>query len=293
MRGHAHNIPPLEGAIQESVNYPAKWCYVLPGYLQLGSAILLEPLSEAIHAGERALIKPGMSVLVIGASVIGLLCAALCTAWQSKSVVIADSQEDRLRFALEERFATRGKLISSLVASDIVDKLTFAVDMSQRIAAPEKPAARFDVVFECTGSEPYLQTAIYNCRPGGKVVIVRADDDPQMIFLPAARDREVDIIGAFSHPIGFAPAIDVLTRLTRQYHGLPDLSTLATHWFKGLANAPAAFQQATQACDRRGKPVFKTMIIMDSQGGSDPSKRLPHPPSDNRKLPELRASAQN
>lgn len=123
-----------------------------------------------MHANDRAALPEGSSVLVLGAGAVGLLTAALCKAANSKAVIIADILKDRVDFAVANGFADAGVVVPMERPQTIEDKLAYA----QRVAAMVKESqvngkavGEVTAVYECTGVETCVQTAIYVSAPPG------------------------------------------------------------------------------------------------------------------------------
>lgn len=76
--------------------------------MTLTTAALLEPLSVALHATNRARPTPGSTALVLGAGTIGLLVALTAKKSGCTAVTIVDLSAARVAFALKHGFATHG-----------------------------------------------------------------------------------------------------------------------------------------------------------------------------------------
>ena len=115
-------------------------------------------------------------MLVFGAGAVGLLACMLARAQGARKVVCVDVNEDRLQFAKAQGFvglvfnsATQGPAPSSPPPPDqtpaeaIVATMERAKSVADRVVevAGLKSGEGFDVVFECTGAEPCIQTAVY------------------------------------------------------------------------------------------------------------------------------------
>ncbi|KAL2121589.1 hypothetical protein VTJ04DRAFT_5616 [Mycothermus thermophilus] len=110
-RSSAKSVPHFQGTLQERINHPAEWCHKLPDSISFDAAALLEPLSVAIHAVNRAQPAPGSSALVIGAGAVGLLTAAMARQSGCSTVIIADVDQGRVDFAISKGFATHGYVV--------------------------------------------------------------------------------------------------------------------------------------------------------------------------------------
>ncbi|KAH6855699.1 chaperonin 10-like protein [Chaetomium sp. MPI-CAGE-AT-0009] len=110
-RSSAKSVPHFQGTLQERINHPAVWCHKLPDNISFDAAALLEPLSVAIHAVNRAQPTPGSTALVIGAGAVGLLTAAMARQSGCSTVTIADVDQGRVDFAVAKGFATHGYVV--------------------------------------------------------------------------------------------------------------------------------------------------------------------------------------
>ena len=153
----------------------------LPTNTHTDLGALLEPLSVAIHAHNRAGVPvAGARVLVMGAGAVGLLCAAVSKAQGARAVVVADVRRDRLDFALKHGFAdgvvevpirkragaekmTEGEW-KALVAERMGDAREVA-EMARGTEVGGRELGEVDLCFEGTGVESCLQAAIYVCPP--------------------------------------------------------------------------------------------------------------------------------
>jgi len=99
-------------------------------------------------------------VLILGAGAVGLLCAAMCKISGVKKVIIADIQQERIDFAIANKFADAKILVPMRRYEKIEEKLTFAKEVAE-VVKETSGVGEVDTVFECTGVESCLQTAIY------------------------------------------------------------------------------------------------------------------------------------
>ena len=246
-RSSAKSYPHYQGTLQERINHPAQWCHRLPDHISFDAAALLEPLSVAIHAVNRAKPAPGSTALVIGAGTVGLLTAAMARQAGCTTVAIADVDEGRVNYAIEKGFATHGKVVgrqlhtsassSSICTSDsgtstpdsgtmtpasVFNQLDHAKSMAQKLIEAAKPVDPlmmfydeddddgFDITFECTGKEICMQTSMYATKCGGKVIMVGMGTPIQTLPMSAAHLREVDILGIFRYANTYKTGIRLL-----------------------------------------------------------------------------------
>ncbi|KAM0506384.1 hypothetical protein ACHAP8_001422 [Fusarium lateritium] len=257
------------------------------------AAALLEPLSVAIHAVNRARPEPGSTALVIGAGTVGLLTAAMARQSGCTSVTITDIDAGRVNYAVSQGFATHGfvtpvsRLNSSNYSSGISTPATgtltpastfstasrfdgaksLATDILASSNSPgsfilEEDEDGVDVTFECTGKEACMHTSLYATKAGGKVIMVGMGTPIQTLPLSVAHLREIDILGVFRYSNTYPTGIRLLCSQAANPSGcgLPSLDGMVTHRFKGLDKAQAAFELATRTSDDEGNLVLKIVI---------------------------------
>jgi (R,R)-butanediol dehydrogenase/meso-butanediol dehydrogenase/diacetyl reductase len=137
------------GALAAYCTVPATACVSVGTRLTPDAAALAQPMSIAVHALRRGRVEGGERVLVVGAGGIGAFVTYAAAAAGCK-VTSVDLDQDRLDIA-----ATLGARETVLAGLEL--------DMTGLGA---------DVVFEITGSEPGLRTALAGLGPGGRLVAV-------------------------------------------------------------------------------------------------------------------------
>uniref|UniRef100_L2FEG3 Sorbitol dehydrogenase n=1 Tax=Colletotrichum fructicola (strain Nara gc5) TaxID=1213859 RepID=L2FEG3_COLFN len=291
-RSSAKSVPHYQGTLQERINHPAAWCHKIPDHVSYEAAALLEPLSVAIHAVNRATPEPGSTALVIGAGTVGLLTAAMARQAGCAQVTITDVDAGRVNYAISKGFATHGYVVptpgssynnnsgtstpadpgvmtpaSIFSVQSVQGKFDGAKALAADILALTKVPEELemdaeddgvDVTFECTGKEVCMHTSLYATRPGGKVVMVGMGTPVQTLPLSVAHLREIDILGIFRYANTYPTGVRLLC--AKGNGGLPRLDDMVTHRFKGLENASKAFELASRTCDDEGNLVLKVVI---------------------------------
>ncbi|KAK3687424.1 chaperonin 10-like protein [Podospora appendiculata] len=247
-RSSAKSVPHFQGCLQERINHPANWCHKLPDNISFDAAALLEPLSVAIHAVNRASPTPGSTALVLGAGTVGLLTAAMARQAGCAAVTITDVDQGRVDYAVAKGFATHGYVVprplhtsssSSSISSGSMSGTSTPLDGvmtpastlsfrsqldSAKMLATEMLALTnsstpllvededdgVDITFECTGKEICMHTALYATRPGGKVIMVGMGTPIQTLPMSVAHLREIDILGIFRYANTYPTGIRLL-----------------------------------------------------------------------------------
>ncbi|KAK0633748.1 sorbitol dehydrogenase [Immersiella caudata] len=263
-RSSAKAFPHAQGTLQEEVVMPARWVHKLPEDVSSEMGALAEPLAVALHAEKRGGLKEGGNVLVFGAGAVGLLCAAVSKAvTKARVVVVADIQEERVRFAVDNGFADGGIVVPmGRRAEGVEGKLEYAREVStlvKELVVKGEAVGEVQGTYECTGVESCMQSAIYATAPGGKIMIIGMGNPIQTLPISAASLREVDLVGVFRYANTYPRAIELLASKNPL---LPDLTKLITQRFKGMDNIPKAFDMAARVKDGDGNLVLKVVVDM-------------------------------
>lgn len=213
--------------------------YKVPDSLPTEYGALVEPLSVATHAIERAYppgipharegLGMGQSVVVQGAGPIGLLTVATASAVGAGQVIAIDMIPDRL--AMAERFGATDTIdINDYDGEEFIDAV------AERTPSGDGP----DVTIEAVGHPSAFEQALNIPHNGGTVVEVghyfsagEAAVDPSDVI-----HRQLDIYGSLAYPPGqFDTSISVLERTADRF----PYGDLLNHQV-GLDDATEAFE---------------------------------------------------
>ena len=182
--------PPTDGAFTRYLAMHEDFAHALPDGLSDEAGALMEPLSVALWACERAGVSAGDRVLVTGAGPIGLLSAQVARARGATEIVVTDVNRHRLELALRHG-ATRA------------------------VEAGEQPPEA-DALIECSGHPQAMHDGIAALRPAGTAVLVGmggGDDASVPLSLhPDARDLAQRHVPLRQH----LPGCDRARRLRRR-----------------------------------------------------------------------------
>jgi D-xylulose reductase len=185
--------PPLtNGTLCRLFRIPEDYVYKIPDSMSLQEAVLIEPLSVAVHGVRLSELRPGQSVLVQGSGTIGLMAAAAAKAFGARVVFVSDINQTKLEFA-----------------KSFVGCTTFLPNIH---SSPEKEAERFqeemgmpggvDVVLECTGVESSAQTGLYACSPGAIFVQIGMGKPMHSLPILAMSEKEIVLKTCFRYAPG-------------------------------------------------------------------------------------------
>jgi L-idonate 5-dehydrogenase len=191
--GSAMPFPHIQGAFSEAIIIERYQAHPIAAHLSLSEAALAEPLSVGLHAISRAGSVLGQQVLVTGCGPIGLLLIGALRRAGAGRIVACDIASLPLNCARE------------MGADETINLSTEA----ERLEAYKAEKGQFDTVFEASGSQAALRTALDVIRPRGVLVTVGMGGD---VSLPMTQlvAKEVDMRGTFRFHAEFATAVRFL-----------------------------------------------------------------------------------
>jgi L-iditol 2-dehydrogenase len=174
--------PPTDGAFTLYLAMHEDFAHALPDDLSDEAGALMEPLSVALWACEKAGVTAGDRVLVTGAGPIGLLAVQVARVRGATEIAVTDVNERRLELALATG-ATR--------AHSAGDRLEEA-----------------DALIECSGHPQAMHDGIAALRPGGTAVLVgMGGGDDATVPLSLIQTREIWLTGTFRYANTYPAAI--------------------------------------------------------------------------------------
>ena len=143
------------GAWAEAIVAPDRLVYALPASIPPRIGALTEPLSCAVRILDRAGLRPGLTVSVIGAGPIGLMTAVLARHGGAGMVIVSEVRPSRRAVARR------------MGLERVIDPAT--TDLHQVVM--ESTGGRgVDLSIEAVGLEPALTEATRLVAPGGTVL---------------------------------------------------------------------------------------------------------------------------
>jgi threonine dehydrogenase-like Zn-dependent dehydrogenase len=223
------------GAFAERVVVPVAAVVPVPAGVSASAAAAIQPLAGALHAQASAGVRPGESVLVIGAGVMGLLAVQVARHGGAGLVLVAGRSPAKL--SLAERFGADRVLGSDVDVASTVRDLTGGIGV--------------DVVIETAGGPPAaglagvetLDLAAACARHGGRIVMVSVLPERVDAPLGVLREKALSLLHPLSGAGGYsasAGVFDYALRLVARRD--VDVESLVTHRLSGVDSIPKAVE---------------------------------------------------
>jgi L-iditol 2-dehydrogenase len=187
----------VSGSFAEQTIVPLQALHRQPEGCKRDAVALAEPLSCALYAFDRADMRLGQSVAIVGAGTIGLLLLMLVRRAGATRVVVSDPNPAKREVALR------------LGADVAVDPLSEGFEE----ATTRLTGGRgFDVAFEAVGLPRTVEDTIRVVCPGGHAVLVGASrpGDAASIDLVSLQRRDLTISACWLRKHTFQRAVSLL-----------------------------------------------------------------------------------
>lgn len=221
-----------DGAFCEYITMPLERIYDGKG---LSPKVLaaIEPFCISYHGVQRAGIKPGDKVLVVGAGTIGVLAANAAKALGGE-VYLCDVAEKKLQYAMDT-FEFAGTILntSAEALEKAVGEITGSIDING-----VETGYGFDVCIEVVGLPSTFQNCIDAAAFGGKVVLIGVGKQNLDFNFTLIQKKELNIFGSRN-----ALKKDFIQLIDLVKEGKVDLEKIITNTyeFKDIAQAFSDF----------------------------------------------------
>jgi L-iditol 2-dehydrogenase len=192
----------LWGAYAEYIKVPARMVFVnmqeIPSHVSFEEAAVTEPLACVLRGAEKANIKLGDSVAIIGAGPIGLLHLLIAEKMGAEKIIMTDLVDERLDFA-------RQLGADETVNAQHEDPVKKTKELTNNYGA--------DVVIEAIGQPGTWEQALKMVRKGGTVLEFGGCPPNTEIKLSTEllHYGDVTVIGAFhTTPTHFKKALNLI-----------------------------------------------------------------------------------
>lgn len=208
------------GGFEEYSVVPVAQAFRLDPKVPFQAGAMAEPVACCIRGIDRAEIKPGNTVCIVGGGAIGLIMLQLAKLSGASKLVLSEPNEKRRQVAL------------SLGATAAVDP---AQPGAQEAVAQALGQDGADVVIECVGNNPAVESAFQFARKGATIVLFSVPKVDATFPLPLfdVYKKELTIRGSFVNPDTHARAVNLINS------GKLDFTSIITHSFS-LEQLPEA-----------------------------------------------------
>jgi D-xylulose reductase len=234
--------------------------------MDLEQGAMVEPVAVAVQITKVGQVRANQTVVVFGCGPIGLLTQTVCRAYGAKKVIGVDISRSRLDFAKE--FSADEVFLPPPKPAEVSDEMEWSGEVAQLIKHQFGLGEGPDVVLECTGAAPCIQTGVHVTKKGGMYVQAgmgkevrshfslserfRINGDVQNVVFPitTACIRDLTIRGSIRYTAGcYATAVDMIAS------GKINVKRLITDRFQ--------FEDAQKAFDliKQGKESTIKVII--------------------------------
>lgn len=218
----------IDGGMREYISHPVSLIHKLPEELPDEEAVMVEPLSIALHAIRRLKVRGGEHVVIFGGGQIGNLVAQGALTIGATPILI-DLLDERLDIAREIGI----KNTINPKRDDITEEIREVTN--GRMA---------ECVVEATGSISAIRTSIEVSSYTGRIALVGWPN--QEVSLPTAliTRKELDIYGSRNSVGEFSKAIELIS--TKKVNVKPLISKIISleeipEYIKILAETPERF----------------------------------------------------
>jgi threonine dehydrogenase-like Zn-dependent dehydrogenase len=226
------------GAFAERIVVPAVSVVRVPDGVSASAAAAIQPLAGAVHAHALASVRPGESILVLGAGVMGLL--GVQVARRGGAGLVAVTGRSPAKLALARRFGADLVLDASAGDEAVRAAVLSATDGIGADVVVDTAGGPAQVGLSGTST---LEQAARCVRRGGRIVVVSVLPEHATAPLGLLRERSVALLHPCSGAGGYSPgggAFEYALRLVAR--GDVEVESLVTHRLTGIQEIPEALR---------------------------------------------------
>ena len=187
----------IPGTMSTLIAHNQRQLFKIPDNISDTEAVMVEPLTIALHALHRAGVKKGDRALITGAGTIGILAALACLAYGAVPLLV-DPVEKRLDLA---RQLGVGHTFNNGDGADIIPFLKEATD-----------GYLPGVILECSGAGPILEKLTDYIGFGGRIVFVGWPKGPITFNTFWVSRKELDLFGCRNSCGCFPEAVERIAK---------------------------------------------------------------------------------
>lgn len=200
------------GGFAEACVVKQEQCYKLDPQVPLKYGAMTEPLACALRGADRANIRPGDTVCVLGGGAIGLMMVQLARLAGASKVLLSEPVAQRREIGLK---------VGADAAIDPIHE-----DLPARVKETVGTDG-VDVVIECVGNSIAIKQALQICARGATLVLfaVHPMDELDQVSPFEIYNKELTIVGSLMNPDTHGRAAALINS------GCIQLEPLITHSF--------------------------------------------------------------
>jgi len=186
-----------DGGFAEYCYVPENLCYPLNKEIPLEVGAMAEPLACCIHGIDRAKIRLGDSVCVIGGGAIGLMMVQLAKLAGASTILLSEPVEKRRKVALD------------LGVDFVIDPVNEVLREKIHEYIGTDGA---DVVIECVGNTHATQAAFDAAKKGATILLfsVPKPESVHPLNLDDIFHKELTVVGSLINPDTHQRAVDLI-----------------------------------------------------------------------------------
>lgn len=221
------SAPPVNGTIAQYAALPSDFAHPLPDTIDDEAGAFIEPVSVGIQACDRGGLRPGHTVLILGAGPIGLLAGLVAKSYGAAAVFIADLLETRLSLALSLGF---DGVLCDMTGGEMAD-----------------------IVIDTTGSSKAAAEAPLLTARGGTIVHVGWPETASFPYpVESIIEGELNVVGVNRYCNTYPKAISLMSA------GKINVGPLVSHRYR-LEQVAEAFSYASE----NRSSVMKIIVTRD------------------------------
>lgn len=170
------------GGLAEFVRAPARTCLKIPDGCAEPDAALAQPLAVGIHGVRRSGVRPGDTLVMLGAGAIGSFILSALSGHDGP-IIAVDVDDSRLKVAAELGASQVHRIERDITAAQLRELLPGGAD----------------VVIEASGASGSAERAFALATQGGTVLLVGLNKAPQPLNLAELVLREVNVHSTVAH----------------------------------------------------------------------------------------------
>jgi L-iditol 2-dehydrogenase len=203
------SAPPVNGTFARFASVAADFAHPVPESVDDEQAAFIEPISVGIQAANRAGLRPGASIAILGSGPIGLVTFLVARAYGATSCYLLDVLENRLDLA-------RQLGATATVNASKEDPVEAVMGLTDGLGV--------DVVFDTSGSSQACRRAPEMATRGGVLSLVGWPETRAFPFpIEDVLEKELDVRGINRYCNTFPQAVALLSE------GRIDVRPLVTH----------------------------------------------------------------